>query len=351
MIIDVIKDAILQNIGALKPASKSWQKRNCMLCHTQGHGVDRRGRFGIQFNSQSIAVNCFNCGFSAAYTEGKSLSRSFKFFLNQLNIDSKDIDRIEFEIFKQINKIKAVREGEEESQTKIYKPSYVKWREIQLPNNARPITTLLKLHFANQNFLKVANYAINRRIYNLDEFYWTPEPGHLMNQRLLIPYYFKGKIVGYTGRLAYDTIDKSIPKYYQHCPNDFVYNLDNQEKWNRKYVILTEGVLDAWTVDGVASLGEINKEKIDTINRLQKQVIVCPDRDASGSHLVQAAIENGWAVSFPRWEPGIKDAARAAEKYGRLLTTYSIVQSAVEGKDKIELKWRIESNARQRQYY
>lgn len=351
MIIDVIKDAILQNIGPLKPASKNWQKRNCMLCHTQGHGADRRGRFGIQFNSQSIAVNCFNCGFSAAYSEGKSLSRSFKFFLGHLNIDSKDIDRIEFEIFKQVNKIKAVREGDEESQPKIHKPSYVKWREIELPSGARPITTLLKLHFANQNFLKVANYAINRKLYNLDEFYWTPESGHLMNQRLLIPYYFKGKIVGYTGRLAYDAADKSIPKYYQHCPNDFVYNLDNQEKWNRKYVILTEGVLDAWTVDGVASLGEINKEKIDTINRLQKQVIVCPDRDASGSHLVQAAIENGWAVSFPRWEPGIKDAARAAEKYGRLLTTYSIVQSAVEGKDKIELKWRIESNARQRQHY
>jgi len=45
----------------------------------------------------------------------------------------------------------------------------------------------------------------------------------------------------------------------------------------------------------------------------------------------------------------IKDAAKASEVYGRLLTTHSIISSAVSGKDKIKLKWEIEQNARKRQ--
>jgi hypothetical protein len=144
--------------------------------------------------------------------------------------------------------------------------------------------------------------------------------------------------------------DKSIPKYYQQCPQDFVYNLDNQQGWLRKYVIVTEGVLDAWIVDGISILGEVGQSKVDIINRLQKEVIVCPDRDKKGWDLVNIAIENNWSVAFPKWDAGIKDAANASEKYGRLLTTHSIISSAVHGKDKIKLHWQIEHNQRQRAY-
>ena len=107
MIFDLLKDAILANIGPLKQAPKGWHKRCCMLCHTQGHGKDTRHRFGIQFNhgTESILINCFNCGFSAGYTEGKDLSKSFKFFLTQLNVDEKFIKQIEFRIFKQKNQM------------------------------------------------------------------------------------------------------------------------------------------------------------------------------------------------------------------------------------------------------
>jgi len=155
--------------------------------------------------------------------------------------------------------------------------------------------------------------------------------------------------VGYTSRLCYNVADKSIPKYYQQCPNDFVYNLDHQDDRLRKYTLVNEGVLDAWTVDGISILGEIGQAKVDIINRLQKQVIVCPDRDKKGHDLVETAIENNWAVSFPKWNSKIKDACQAAEIYGRLLTTHSIISSAVSGKEMIQLKWEIEQNARERQ--
>jgi len=351
MIIDALKDAILANIGTLKQAPKGWHKRHCMLCHTQGHGRDTRNRFGIQFNPNSIAVNCFNCGFSAGYTEGKELSNGFKFFLKQINIDDKFIKQIEFEIFKHTKDIKVVREGDEETaadrEAKL-KSLFQKWKPIDLPEDSLPVTQWLEYGLDDPDFMRVVEYALSRKLYDLENFYWSPSKLFQVNQRLIIPYFYRGKIVGFTARLSYDTDGKSIPKYYQQCPTDFVYNLDNQQDWSRKYVIVTEGVLDGYTVDGVSTLGEIGQAKVDIINRLQKQVIVCPDRDKKGWDLVEVAIENNWAVSFPRWDSNIKDAAKAAEKYGRLLTTYSIISSAVHGRDKITLKWKMEQNERSR---
>lgn len=350
MIIDILKDTILQNIGPLKSAPKGWHKRHCMLCHTQGHGKDTRNRFGIQFNTQSIAMNCFNCGFSAGYTEGKELSKAFKFFLKQLSIDEKFIEHVEFEIFKQKHKIQLLREGETEIITPEakFRALAQSWHQVPLPEDSLPITEWLNYDLQDPDFLDVVNYAIERKIYDLEEFYWTPLKSHNLNRRLLIPYYFRNKIVGFTARLSYDTVDKSIPKYFQQCPTDFVYNLDNQQGWSRKYVIVTEGVLDAWAVDGVGILGEIGQTKVDIINRLQKHVIVCPDRDRKGRDLVDVAIDNNWSVSFPKWDQSVKDAAHASQIYGRLLTTHSIISSAVSGKDKIKLKWDIEQNERER---
>jgi hypothetical protein len=352
MILDIIKDAILQNVGPLKKAPKGWNKRHCMLCHTQGHNRDTRFRFGIQFNPQSILCNCFNCGFSAGYTEGNDLSKAFKFFLNQLHIDRKFIDQIEFEVFKQKNNVTVVREGDSDSPESFdrkIKLLFQKWKPMELPVGSLPIKEWLEHGLDDPDFMNVVNYAIGRKIYNLEDFYWSPDKFFNVNQRLIIPYMYRRKIVGFTARLFYDTPDKSIPKYFQQCPEDFVYNLDNQEAWSRKYAIVTEGVLDAWSVDGISVLGEVGQAQVDIINRLQKQVIVCPDRDKKGRDLVSTAIENNWAVSFPKWNIGVKDAAHASEIYGRLLTTYSIISTAVSGKDKIKVMWDIEQNARERQ--
>ncbi len=352
MILDVLREAILSNIGPLKQAPKGWYKRHCMLCHTQGHGKDTRNRFGIQFNSDSMVANCFNCGFSAGYTEGKELSKSFKFFLKQLGIADRFIDEIDFEIFKQINSIISVREGAEEikqedKESKI-RSLFDNWKPVDLPDDWMSVQQWLEYGLDDLNFLRVVDYAISRRIFELDKFFWTPDKTRNLNQRLIIPYYYKGKVVGFTSRLCYDTDGKEIPKYYQQCPTDFVYNLDNQQDWSRKYVILNEGVLDAWATDGISNLGELGQTKIDIINRLQKQIIVCPDRDKKGGDLVEAALENGWSVAFPKWDNNIKDAAKASEKYGRLLTIHSIISTAVEGKDRIKIRWDIENNERRK---
>ncbi len=63
-----------------------------------------------------------------------------------------------------------------------------------------------------------------------------------------------------------------------------------------------------------------------------------PDRDAPGKELIRQAAELGWEVSFPPWEPDIKDVGDAVTKYGRLLTLSSIIKYAIANKIKIEVQ-------------
>jgi len=306
----------------------------------------------LEFNSgtSSISCNCFNCGFSAYWEENKPVSKTFKFFLKAIGVNDQFIKELDFEIFKQTHNIKIVREGDEllspDQKNSHFLNAADLWKAVPLPDDSYPISFWLENDCNDINFLKVVDYAISRKLYDLDQFYWTPTEYYHLNNRLIIPYYHKGKIVGFTARYAEDINDNSTPKYYQQCPLDFVYNLDLQNDWKNKFVIVTEGVLDAWNVNGVAILGEINQPKIDIINRLQKIVIVCPDRDLKGGDLVEAALHNNWQVSYPNWSREIKDAAQASIKYGRLLTIHSILSSAIKNKEKIKLKLRIQNNER-----
>lgn len=354
MIFDLLKETLLEKLGPLKASSKNWRKRNCFLCRSQGHGVDTRNRFGVNVSHNEILVNCFNCGFSAHYEEGGCLTKNFKFLLVSLGVDDRFIKSIEFEIYKQQNSLDVVRDGHQLSDSEKefkFRNLAIKWPEISLPDGTLPISTWLEYECTDINFLQVVEYLISRKIFNLNEFFWCNAKEHHLSKRVIIPYYYNKKIVGYTARYSADLESKKIPKYYQVCPEDFVYNLDPQSSWQRKYLIVTEGVLDAWSVSGVSSLGEINQVKIDIINRLQKTVIVCPDRDKKGKDLVDVAIANNWYVSFPKWDSDIKDAAGAAERYGRLLTTHSIIVSALHGKERIQLNWEIEQNVRNKRLH
>ena len=100
---------------------------------------------------------------------------------------------------------------------------------------------------------------------------------------------FEKKIVGWTARTV--TPNKN-PKYLSEQQPGFVYNLDEQGP-NKVFTIVCEGPLDALHIDGVALLGsEVKDQQAMLINRLNKDVIVVPDRDEAGSKLIEEAILN-----------------------------------------------------------
>ena len=50
------------------------------------------------------------------------------------------------------------------------------------------------------------------------------------------------------------------------------------------------------------------------------------------------ALELGYKVSLPNWEPDVKDTNDAVVRYGKLPTLMSILQSATNSKIKVELQ-------------
>ncbi len=338
MLKETIRELVFPRLGKLKStaSSKGWQTRDCMLCVHRGHSVDTRGRFGIMLDIDGgIHVHCFNCAFKASYIPKRLLPKKFIWFLEVIGVSSHDIKKLKFQAFRE------KEAGEVFGKMSLHGDARSKWKPCELPKDSYPIMFWLENDLNDDNFLKVAEYCVHRGV-DVNDAYWSPDTKWAINRRMILPFRYNGDIVGYVGRYASDTPPEGLVKYYGVDPESFVYNLDMQT--NRyPFIILTEGVLDAYFVHGVASLGEINKEQIDIINSFNKRVIVCPDRDKSGKSLVDAAIANGWEVSFPNWANDVKDVGKAVQCYGRLLTLQSILISTIENPTKIMVKRRLDS--------
>ena len=235
MIADILKDSILANIGPLKKAPKNWMKRNCPLCMSQGYGIDKRNRFGIQLGYDSIALNCFNCGFSAGYTEGTELSSKFKFFLKHINIDDNFIRYVDFEVFKRKNSITSIRDGEAdttyEDRELKFRQLFNRWKTIELPKDSLSISVWLAAGLDAPEFLEVVEYMLNRRIYDLENFYWTPITSYGLNRRLTIPYYYNKSSYFFCNLSSLSFESFSFIYFSLHNWSYFFYNssLDNNK--------------------------------------------------------------------------------------------------------------------------
>ena len=106
-----------------------------------------------------------------------------------------------------------------------------------------------------------------------------------------------------------------------------------------RFVVVTEGLLDAMCIGGVGIMSnqcsEIQAQIIDTLGR---EVILVPDRDRAGQKLIDDALEYGWSVSFPDWEADVKDINDAVVRYGKLFTLKSILDAKETMSLKINLR-------------
>jgi DNA primase len=237
--------------------------------------------------------------------------------------------------------IEAMRE--EEGDKKYEKKKFVTFKKKDLPRLTRSLGEWLEEYTVGtipteqQNKIdNLLNYLAGRGIgADWYDFMYSSDKHWDVDKRLLIPFYWRGDVVGFTGRM-FEQSDKV--KYYTDVQPGYVFNMDAQD-WTRKFVIVTEGPFDAIAVSGVSILGsEINDTQRELIDGLGRQVIVVPDRDAPGEKLINQAIEFGWSVAFPEWDKDVGDIAEAVQKYGRLFTIQSILKTTEKTKLKIDLK-------------
>jgi hypothetical protein len=333
--LDSIQQSVLQLLPARrKTGQNGWISFNAPCCVHNGETADTRGRGGIKTNNGAVSYHCFNCGYKASYIPGRHLTFKFRKLLAWLGTDDLTIRRLVIDAvrLKDLVAPEEIREPEEE----------ITYEARQLPEQAKNVIELASFYSLGDynnvpaELLAAIEY-VHRRAIDIRkyEFYWTPEEAYNLHRRIIIPFYYQSKIVGYTSRAIVDGIK---PKYWSNHPADFVFNLDMQ-KPDSKFVIVCEGPFDAMSVDGVAVSGaEISDVQVDQIDRLQREVIIVPDSDRAGKKLVDRAIEAGWTVSFPVWMETCKDINEAVCKYGKLFVLKDILDSRETNRLKIELK-------------
>ena len=331
---NIVFDALQIYLPAKRKQTPSgWLAFNAPCCEHNGTTPDTRQRGGLIANAEEgVSYHCFNCGFKASYVIGRKLTYKMRQFMGYIGIPDDTIRKLAIEAMR-----------EEEGDVKFEKKKFVTFKKRELPKHTRSLGEWLEEYTVGtmpteqQNKIdNLLNYLAGRGIgADWYDFMYSSDKHWDVDKRLLIPFYWRGDIVGFTGRI-FEQSDKV--KYYTDVQPGYVFNMDAQD-WTRKFVIVTEGPFDAITISGVSILGsEINDIQKELINGLGKKVIVVPDRDAPGEKLINQAIEFGWSVAFPEWEDNINDIADAVMKYGRLFTIQTILKTTESNKFKIDLK-------------
>ena len=331
---NLIQNTILNSLPANKKKTPSgWISFNAPCCIYNGETQDKKKRGGIMAGADgTISYHCFNCGYKASYVLGRKLTQKMRTFMGYIGIADDTIKKLAIEAMRH-----------EEGDTKYEKKKFVSFHKKQMPKNTHSLDVWLEKYVAKDltapQYNKIDSLLNYLKVRGIDptwyDFMYSPDMYFNFNQRLIIPFYWRGDVVGYTGRLFEDT---EKVKYVTDVQPGYVFNMDTQD-WTRKFVLVTEGPFDAITVSGVSILGsEINDVQRELINNLNRQVIVVPDRDAPGEKLINQAIEFRWSVAFPEWDKMVDDVADAVLKYGRLFTIQSILKSTESSKLKIDLK-------------
>lgn len=293
-----------------KQTPSGWISFNAVCCHHKGENPDRKQRGGILFTNDGWNYHCFNCGYKAGWTPGHNITKNTKLLLQWLGLNEIDIGKLNLFVLK----------SKDQKQLPNIKLHNFELETRSLPADSIHIEEFIKTQDPEPDLVKVIEYIYNRgQELSWYPFHWSSSPGY--RDRLLIPFYERGKIVGWTGR----KITQGKPKYLSDSQPGYVFNIDRQT-FDKRFCIVVEGQLDAIAVDAVSIMtNEVNETQAARINSLNKPVIAVPDRDQSGRKLIDQAIKLNWSVSLPPWEPHIKDVADAVKYYGRCYTLYSII--------------------------
>jgi hypothetical protein len=320
----IITDTLTNYLPAKRKTTPSgWISFNAVCCQ------DDRGRGGFIINQgDAVSYHCFNCGFKCSWQPGRHISQKMNKFMRHLNIPDDVIAQLRLEALR-------LEDGGNVEIRNIIP----KFDERALPMDSKGFAewdTWLHVsgpEFAPDGLVKAVNYVYERGINPLGyPFYYSNKVG--FGNRIIIPFIYKEKIVGWTARAVND----AKPKYLSEQQPGYVFNLDSQQD-ERQFVIVSEGPFDALSIDGCALLGaEIKDSQNWLLKQLGKEIVLVPDRDHEGPRTVEQAIEYGWSVSMPDWPAGVKDINDAVIKLGRLATLWLIRDAKESNSLKIQLR-------------
>jgi hypothetical protein len=324
-------DHIRGYVPTWKPSSGGWHSGNCPVCVRVGEDrPDTKHRGGFQFGDDNWAYHCFNCKFKTGWSKGTRMSSGVRMLLDGFGVPPSDQQRLNIELMREEDTARMLNPLPEAKPP--YSPS---WPEISLPVDATNVFDI-DTDSMSANLQQGITMLHNRQLLHWTDWAYCATD-FKYRKRILLPYRYKGRIVGHNARYIGDPPDGKTPKYMLNKPLGFVFNLDAQLS-DRQFVVVLEGDFDAISVGGV-SLGSnsLSDDQASLINQLGKTVIVLPDADLAGNELIEPAIRNGWSVAFPEWMATHKDANSAVNEYGRTFVLHSVIQSAISNPTKIQV--------------
>ena len=210
MILDYVKTLLPINT---KVSPSGWHTMNCPVCTFNGQSrPDTRKRGGFNFNNDSVAYHCFNCGFKTSWLPGRKITSKFRVLLTNLGATDNDIKKLIFASM-QI----------EPDKTQVTFDSLAipgQWKEEKLPINAKPVLDCS----VTDEFTKALKYLEKRSLLEAGNWHYTSEKVYNFNERIILPFEYNNKIVGYTARLCKRPKSRSIPKYITKSPQSFLFN-------------------------------------------------------------------------------------------------------------------------------
>jgi hypothetical protein len=323
-------DLVRSRIPSTWKASHSgWVSGDCPMCVMNGQQrPDTKKRGGFHFGDDEWVYHCFNCKFKTGWSVGHHMPANVKKLLKQFGLTEADIQRASLELLREEDTTKLLNPMPEP-----IPPFVPTWPEVELPKEATFLLDAVSMH---KNFEKALVMLNDRQLLHWTDWAHTSKDLKFRN-RIILPYRYKGMIVGHNARFIGTPPDGKTPKYMLSKPMNFVFNLDKQNV-DRNALVVVEGDFDAISIDAV-SLGSnsLSEGQASLINQLRKKTILLPDADLAGRELIEPAIEQGWFVSFPEWMGTHKDANSAAQQYGRAFVLKSTIEAATDNPTKIRV--------------
>lgn len=307
-----------------KATVSGWISTNAPCCQHRGHSRDQRGRGGFKpIQDGGFSYNCFNCGFTASVVPGRILGFKARCLLGWLGVEINEIERINLESMR-YRSIHGLLQDQQ-----LQRRQLIEFEETDLPPGLELIDS------NNPKHTRYIDYLQRRCIDHTAYPYMVSPTAPARNKnRIIIPFTHNSQVVGNTMRF----LDDRVPKYLNDIQPGYVFGFDLQ-KDNWTTAIVTEGVFDAVSINGLAVLhNNINAEQAQLINGLERDIIVVPDQDRAGMTLVDRAVELGWAVSIPEWPQGVKDINDAVINLGQLGALLTIIEAKETSRIKIEMR-------------
>jgi len=239
----------------------------CPICGDSKKSLSKK-RFHLQFNDEDdIMWHCFNCGekgnFYSLYAEllGITNEEAFKRF-NKYNSD-----RIE----KRLNSKPKKREEQETVEKKeIF--NHILKDCISLDDEPDG-------YIQAQYQQKLREFTVNRKI---EQKLYVAYKGDYRG-RIIIPVWEDDDIIYFQGRAIHDSME---PKYLNPLVNKSSVVLNRNNFDRDKYIIITEGIIDADAVgeQGTSILGkELSQDFVNVVNQYTDiGIIVVMDNDEDG---------------------------------------------------------------------